>query len=556
MKKIVSVSLASFLLASCSFIPDFSRPDVEVPSRWKAEVASGETSQIPAAWWTLYQDETLNNLMSEALTQNLDLRAGFERVNQARSTLRIAGATMLPSAAASLGAERAQTNPAIGSTSTDNSLTGGLAISYDLDLFGANRAKIEAARATLHGKQYEQESLKLVTLGEIAHAYFGVLTSRERVRLAEENLKNARETLRIVDVRVKTGLDSDLELSQQRVAVSGVEAALSSLKQRQAVYENALAVLLGRAPQSFDLATNKTISEFPVPKIAPIQPSDLLERRPDIHSVEQSLIAANANIGVARAAFFPAIALGGNASVAATAFGDPATTILALASSLTAPIFTGGALEGGLSNATSQQRELVEAYRKTVLVAFREAEDALASTKAADERETSLRTAMESAQRAYDISRKRYEVGTIDFQTLLITQASLLSAEDTYAQALEAKLTASVDLVKAMGGGWNSEAMLPATPPAPTELPPADQARIAPQADLPAPAETEPAAGSVTPAVEALIDAPAVAIAAKPVAVQAPTPAAIVEKKAAEEPAVNYPTEAAALEAQEKKAAQ
>lgn len=491
MKKIVSISLVSVLLASCSFIPDFTRPSVPVPERWKEQQVTNESiAEIPVKWWTLYNDPTLNGFVDEAMTQNLDIRAGFERVNQARSALRIAGASLLPSAAASMGASRTRTNPASGPTSTATSLTGGLAISYDLDLLGSNRAKIAAARAALSGKQYEQDALRLVIQSEIANAYFGVITARERVRIAEDNLKNARDIMHIIQMRVNTGLDSDLELAQQRVAVSSSEAALASLKQQESTYSNALAVLLGRAPQTFDLQTEKAIADFPVPAISPLQPSVLLERRPDIHSVEQSLMAADANIGVARAAFFPSIDLGGTASVAATSFGNPATTILALASSLSAPIFTGGALEGGLSNATSQQRELVETYRKTVLTAFQEVEDALAATKAADAREVALKNAVKSAKRAYSISRKRYDVGTIDFQTLLNTQAALLSAEDSYAQALDAKLAASVDLVKAMGGGWDSNAK----PETPKETAPAPSV---------APTELAPAAGETAPEVNA-----------------------------------------------------
>ncbi|MBE2191481.1 MAG: efflux transporter outer membrane subunit [Alphaproteobacteria bacterium] len=459
MKKILPLALTAALLSSCSFIPSYTQPSVEVPARWNSEIQNEGQIEIPAQWWTLYQDDTLNSLMDDALTQNLDLRAGFERVNQARSALRIAGASLLPSASASLGASKSRTNPASGSSYTTDNLSAGLAISYDLDLFGGNRATIEAARASLYGQQYEQEALKLVALGDVASAYFNLLTTRERVRIAEDNLKNSREVLRIIRVRVETGLDSDLELSQQQVAVSSSEASLATLKQTESIYQNALALLLGRAPQTFSITNTKNVSEFPVPSIALEQPSTLLERRPDVHRMEQSLLAANANIGAARAAFFPSINLGGTGSAAIASLGDPATTVLALASSLSAPIFSGGRLEGGLDQATSQQRELVELYRKTVLVAFKEVEDALASTKAAAEREVALKSAMNSARRAYDISRKRYEVGTIDFQTLLDTQSSLLSAEDTYAQALESKLTASVDLVKALGGGWKDNVL-------------------------------------------------------------------------------------------------
>lgn len=464
---ILPLTLTALMLSSCSLLPtmspSFEQPAVEVPARWKNETVTTESvtdssrSEIPAQWWTLYQDDTLNGLMDEALTQNLDLRAGFERINQARAALRAAGASLLPSANASLGAERSHTNPSSGSSSTDNLLSGGLAISYDLDLFGANRSQIEAARAGLYRQQYEQEALKLVTLGELANSYFNLLTTRERVRIAEGNLKNAREVERIIRVRVETGLDSDLELAQQRVVVSSSEAALANLNQQEAVYQNALAILLGHAPQTFDLTAKKNLAEFPVPVIAPEQPSVLLERRPDIHSIEQSLIAANANIGAARAAFFPAINLGGTASVAATSFGNPATTILALAASASAPIFSGGRLEGGLDQATARQRELVETYRKTVLGAFGEVENALAATRAADARTSAMKSAMDNARRAYEISRQRYDVGTIDFQTLLDTQTSLLAAEDGYAQALEGRLTASVDLVKALGGGWTDQ---------------------------------------------------------------------------------------------------
>lgn len=513
MKNIIKLTLTSALLASCSFIPQYSQPTVEVPSRWSAEASQTGVS-IPAQWWTLYNDAVLNNLMQEALTQNLDLRAGVERINQSRAQLRIAGATLLPSADASLGASRTTTNPPGASSSTSNSYNGGLSISYDLDLFGANRATTEAARASLRGQQYEQESLKLVTLGDIAQAYFGYLVSVERARIAEENLKNSREILRIIKVRVDTGLDSNLELAQQNVAVSSSEASLATIKQQESTYRNALAVLMGHAPQTFALPETRPLAQFAVPEVALIQPSTLLERRPDIHVVEQSLLAADANIGAARAAFFPSINLGGTASVAATSFGDPATTVLALASSLSAPIFSGGRLEGGLDNANAQQRELVETYRKTVLVAFREVEDALAATKAANEREVALRTAMQEARRAYDISRKRYEVGTIDFQTLLDTQSSLLNAEDSYAQALEARLSASVDLVKALGGGWEdriAEADPVASQPAekvisprPEDAPKRDEA----SASTAAPAAAAQAAIAETPAAEAPIVVP------------------------------------------------
>ncbi len=196
------------------------------------------------------------------------------------------------------------------------------------------------------------------------------------------------------------------------------------------------------------------INTIKAPDITPLQPSILLERRPDIHKAEAELMAANADIGAARAAFYPSITLGANAGAVAAGLGDPLGTTLSLASSLAAPIFQGGRLQGGLMAANASQRGLVETYRKTVLVAFQEVEDALAAVKGSTDRQISLGQAVTQAQKAYNISRKRYEVGTIDFQTMLDTQSALLNTQDSYAQALNARLAASTDLAKALGGGW------------------------------------------------------------------------------------------------------
>lgn len=454
MHKIIPLSLTACLLASCSFIPSMEKPSVEVPQRWTSvEGTQGETA-IPRQWWTLYNDPTLDNLITTASTQNLDIRAGIERVNAARAAMKIAGASYFPTVGATAGAEKSRVNPASGATNTSTSLTGGLAVSYELDLFGANAATREVARGDLLAAQYAQESLRLVTESAIAQTYFNLITARERVRIAEQNLKNAREIQRSIQIRLDNGLDSGLELAQQRVAVATSESSLAAVQEQEKIYHNALAVLVGHAPQTFKLETMANINAIKAPDITPSQPSTLLERRPDIHKAEAELMSANADIGAARAAFYPSITLGANAAGVAAGLGDPVGTTFALASALAAPIFQGGALEGGLMAANANQRGLVETYRKTVLVAFQEVEDALAAVKGSTDRQVALGQAVTQAQKAYDISRKRYEVGTIDFQTMLNTQSALLNAQDGYAQALSARLSASTDLTKALGGGW------------------------------------------------------------------------------------------------------
>ncbi len=470
LKHIASLSLLTVLLSSCSMIPSYTKPQVQTPARWTQDATDAQGQEIPAAWWTVFGDDTLNQLVTTANTNNLDIAAGIERINQSRAALKVAGASLLPSADASLSASKGRDNPTTGSTRTTTSVSGGLSIGYDLDIFGGNRAENERARANLKATEYTQKSLELATAGDVAEAYFNLLLTRERIKIGNDNLKNSSELLRIVEARVNAGVDSNLELSQQRVAVANSEASLSSLKQTEVTYKNALAILLGQAPQDFTLSEGD-LKKITVPVIASGQPSTLLERRPDIASIEQQLIASNANIGVARAAYFPSITLGLSATANSTGFTDPIGTGLGIAAALTAPIFEGGRIEGGVELATAEQKEMIANYRKTVLTSYGEVENALSAVQTSSARETALKRAVNEAQKAYEISRKRYQVGTIDFATMLDTQANLLGSQDTYAQAMKARLSASLDLVKALGGGWRATEMPVATAPAPTQAP-------------------------------------------------------------------------------------
>lgn len=449
----VSLSFISVLLSSCSFIPTFQEPNVQTPVRWAMDAKAENGQEIPTAWWTVFGDDTLNSLITEANKNNLDIAAGIERIHQSRASLKIAGASLLPSADASLSVGKNRTNPTVGPTKTSTPVSAGLSIGYELDIFGSNDALNRKAFAKLKATEYTQKALELSTAGDVAEAYFNLLMTRERIRIGNENLKTSKELLRIVEARVNAGVDSNLELSQQRVAVSNSEASLAALTQTEIIYKNALAILLAKAPQDFML-TDGTLDHIQIPKIAAGQPSTLLERRPDIAAIEQELIASNADIGIARAAYFPSITLGATVTATGTSLTDPLGTALGIASSLTAPIFQGGRLEGGVELATAQQRELIATYRKTVLTSYGEVENALSAVETSSSREAALHRAVEEAEKAYEISRKRYEVGTIDFATMLDTQANLLSAQDNYAQAMKARLSASLDLVKSLGGGW------------------------------------------------------------------------------------------------------
>lgn len=455
MKKTIVCLLSFILLAGCSLTPDYMRPDIETPATWSDVKENPAPSQIAYDWWSSFQSDELNGLMAQALENNTDLRAGIQRIEQSRADLKISGASLFPSADGSAGASRSHTNPASGNSSYASALNAGVNVSYEVDLFGANHADVSAAEASYQGSIYDQEALKLSLMGDVATSYFTLASLRERLKISDDNLSNSKEVLRIIQARVDEGAESDLELAQQKSVVASNEATHSSLQEKIIKAENALSVLLGKPPQTMEFA-KQNLDGVSVPAIAPEQPSALLQRRPDLLSAEADLIAANADIGAARAAFFPSLSLSLSDGLSLAGFGNPSSTVLTLASSITAPIFQGGRLGGGLEKATAHQSELVETYRGHVLTAFQEVEDALVSVKASQERENAYMSAMEQSRRAFQLSKSRYEAGSIDYQTLLNTQNAQLSAEDSYAQAKLARLIAAVTLYRVLGGGWDS----------------------------------------------------------------------------------------------------
>ncbi|MGZ9257661.1 MAG: TolC family protein, partial [Candidatus Binatia bacterium] len=271
----------------------------------------------------------------------------------------------------------------------------------------------------------------------------------DRIRIAEFNLKNAEEILRIIEARFGQGSVSGLEVSQQRVAVNGFRTTVASLVEQRSTTANALAILLGLAPQSFPAPTAE-LATLAMPPINLTPPATLLTARPDIESAEAGLLAANADIGVARAAFFPSLTLGLDTAIAA-GFGGPAAAATSIASGLLAPIFTGGRLTGNLESVTARQKELAVQYRQTVLVAFQEVEDALAALKSNNDRALLSRATVAESQNAYDIAKARFDAGAIDYLNLLDAQRTLYQAQDSQITINQGQLQSFVQLRKALG---------------------------------------------------------------------------------------------------------
>lgn len=457
MSKINFLPIVMLLLSGCSLSPEYVRPDVTMPDaeRWVSEAHAEQSLDDITQWWKNFESDELNKLLEQSLEYNTDLKAGLYRVEQSRASLKAAGATLFPSMDASMSTSRLANNPSNGDSSHSTALGLGVSVSYEVDLFGANRAALDSAKADYEGTIYDQGALKLTVIGDVATGYFTLVNLHERLEIADENLNNASEILRIIQSRVQAGAESELELAQQKVVVASSEASRESIVEQILNAQNALAVLLGQPPGTINIKVS-SLNDIKIPVISVGQPSELLHRRPDILSIESALYAANADIGVARAALYPSISLGISDSLSLTGFGDPSSTAFSLSSSLVAPIFSAGALEAQVDRVTSRQLELVENYRGSIYIAFQEVEDALVALNTAQIREDALKVAMQHATHAYNLSKSRYDAGAIDYQTVLDTQNSKLSAQDSYAQVKLARLIAAVTLYRTLGGGWNS----------------------------------------------------------------------------------------------------
>lgn len=443
--------MLSSALGACSMVPDYERPAVATPSAFTGPAAKAGAVEVSSSWWSSFSDPELQTLMSEALKENLDIIAALHRVEQAEGQLRSTNSSLFPTVDASGSASRTTSSDTSGST---RSASGTLKVSYALDLWGLYRAQSESAEATLRSSVYAKEAAVLVVQSSVATTYFNVLNLKDRLAISRDSLAAARETLTLVEARFKYGTASALDVSQQRTALATIEAGIPSLEAELGSNLHALAILLGKAPEGFDVKTASAAS-VALPAVAVGQPSALLERRPDIREAEANLQSANADIGAARAAFFPTIDLSAGKTVDWLA-GVGTANGTSLAASILAPIFSGGELEGNLQTAKARDAELAATYRKTVLTAFGEVEDALTNSDAYSRRQSSLAVAAIEARRSYDLSQASYKAGASDFLSVLEAQRAWLTARDSEAQARLNQYTAAVNLFVALGGGWKS----------------------------------------------------------------------------------------------------
>jgi outer membrane protein, multidrug efflux system len=454
---------ACALLGGCSVGPAYKRPDVALPAQWH-ESAGGSSggsdasaSVWPAAeWWHGFGSPHLDELIAEAERSNDDLAGAVARVQEADAQARIAGAALLPTLDAAATASRQRARVSGSGPQVFNTFNPELSASYELDFWGKNRALRDAARAAAVASRYDQQVVALTIVSSVATAYLQALELRDRIQVAQQNLANGQKILKGFKAELSAGTATGLDVAQQETAVALLDAALPPLLQQFRQTVHALAVLIGKAPESVDVDA-ENLAGLSNPPIVEGLPSQLLSRRPDVAEAEQQLIAANADITVARAALFPDIQLtatGGYASSALTSLVSPPNQVYALAAGLTQPIFHGGALRGQVAFSKARYVELLTTYHKTVLTAFRNVEDALVAAQQSAEQQRRQQDAVTTARRAFEFAQTQMSAGTVNILTVLNTENALFSAQDQLVQVNYLHLQALVDLFTALGGGW------------------------------------------------------------------------------------------------------
>jgi outer membrane protein, multidrug efflux system len=457
------------LLAGCAVGPNYKRAAMPTPPAWKTqgpwEVAAPSDGIPKGAWWTIFSDAELNGYEEQLLKANQSLAAARDRLEQARSFARVASAGFFPRLNAEPGAQRERVSanrPALGATTPTSAITQNIfqipfSLNYEVDLFGRVRRNFEAANASLQSTAADLQNAQLVLTAELAADYFTVRELDAELQVVQESVSIQQRGLDLVNRRHSGGVASGLELAQQQSLLDSTKTQLSLVQQQRAQFEHAIAVLTGNPASTFFVpAAPLNATPPPVPVGVP---SDVLERRPDVASAERQMAAQNAQVGVATAAFYPHITLFGSGGVESTSIGSlvsAPSAFWALGTDLLQPIFNGGRNRANLAGTKAAYNESVDNYRQSVLTAFQQVEDGLSGLNTLASAAATQQAAVRDSRRALEIANNRYVGGLTTYLDVITAQSALLTNERLATQLLGQRMTTSVFLVKALGGGWDA----------------------------------------------------------------------------------------------------
>ena len=457
-----AVSVLALAAAGCA-TPNPTALDkpADVPPAFTAPVVDKTAPVWTAAdWWASFKADELPALEDTAQKENLDINIAQARIEEVEAQDEQAFAPLLPNVSGNAGFSRAGSNRGTVRNKGTNAFTAGLSGTYTLDLWGLNQDRLRQARETLRGTRYAAALTGITVASNVASQYFIILSLRERIAIARQNIAAAEDILAVTQAKVTAGVLSNLDLSQQQATVAGQRARLPNLIEQEREARYALAILLGRAPEGFDVK-GQNLNGLIAPLVQPGLPSEVLLRRPDVAQAEASLYAAHANLDAARAAFFPQIGLtlqGGYSAATTGALINPAAFAWSFGASLLQTIFDGGAKAAADDLAKGQEIEQIDNYRKVVFTAFSNVESALGNAQAISDQLVQQTEQLRASNEAFRIATLQYREGTIDITTLLNTEQGLFSIQDSVTSTRLLRLQASVTLYQQLGGGWSQVA--------------------------------------------------------------------------------------------------
>ncbi|MEW6584100.1 MAG: efflux transporter outer membrane subunit [Nitrospirota bacterium] len=466
MKDLLSVCLCAILLAlcSCAVGPDYRRPDVTdlTPADWRWKVAEPKDDIPKGEWWRVFSDPVLDELEVNAMAGNQNLRAAVARVDEARAIARISRSQFFPELSLDPSFRRERTSgnlptpiPVDVPSAHINTYSIPIDLSYEVDLWGRVRRSFESARAQAEASISDYQNVLLMLTADVAVNYYLIRSLDSEIASLRRTVESQSESVRLLNDRFLIGVIAEIDVVQAKAELAGNKAEMVDTIRRRTETLHALALLCGKPAGSFE------ISERPLSASPPIVPaglpSSLLERRPDIARAERSLAARNAQIGVAKAAYFPAVHLTGQAGYLSAEAGDLISAdsrVWSIGPGMALPLFNAGRIAAGVEQTEAAYQEALAEYRQTVITAFKEVEDSLAEVVLRKEQAAAQAEAFLSSSRVTELARARYGAGTVSRLELLDAERNMLRHERRVAQLDGRRFTASVRLIKALGGGW------------------------------------------------------------------------------------------------------
>ncbi|PLZ04076.1 RND transporter [Burkholderia sp. WAC0059] len=459
-------------LSACTVGPDYKPPQTQSPAAWRIEPSDSfwKTAQPSHAalnpqWWTVFGIAELDDLEAEALARNETLRMAVAHYDEARATLASVSSQQSPQVTLDAQAARARvsanrpllsyTTPNMSTVQSDLAI--GPTVSYELDLFGRIRRRVESAKASEQQAGDDLANARLVLSAELATDYFALRELDDEIDVVDRSVGLQQKALDFVDAQHELGAVSGLNVMQQKAQLDATRTQVQLLANQRAQYEHAVAVLLGRSAPEFALAPK--VGPLPVPALPPGVPSELLERRPDVASAERAMAAANAQIGVARAAYFPDVTLSPDIGWESTRFGtlfSVPSLVWSLGSSASEVLFDGGRRAAGVAYAKAAYQSAGANYRQTVLTAFQEVQNAVTGLSVLDHASADASQAVDDAQRLFDLANARYQGGLVAFLDVISAEQQLLTSERQAVQISGQQAATVVYLAKALGGGWSA----------------------------------------------------------------------------------------------------